>query len=175
MSPEQARGKAVDKRSDIWAYRCVLYEMLTGKRAFEDEDVSMTLSKVLQPEPDFETFPANVLPRVRQTIRMCLRKSSKERVADICDVRLALEGAFETAAAHATQDAVVAQPVWRRPLAVAAATAIVTGLAVGLVARSLWPTVEPLSPRAPTPTSRASPHRTARRSSSESADGRHQT
>src|SRR5262245_7589608 len=74
MSPEQARGKAVDKRSDIWAFGCVLYEMLTGTRAFEDEDVSMTLSKVLQREPDFEAFPPNVPQRVRQTIRMCLRK-----------------------------------------------------------------------------------------------------
>ena len=54
MSPEQARGKAVDKRADIWAFGCVLYEMLTGRRPFEDEDVSLTLSKVLQREPDFD-------------------------------------------------------------------------------------------------------------------------
>jgi eukaryotic-like serine/threonine-protein kinase len=96
MSPEQARGKPIDKRADIWAFGCVLYEMLTGRRAFEGEDVSMTLSKVLQREPDFEAFPANVPPRVRQAIRVCLRKPSRERVGDIHDVRLALEGAFDT-------------------------------------------------------------------------------
>ena len=98
MSPEQARGKAVDKRSDIWAFGCVLYEMLTGKRAFEDEDVSMTLSKVLQREPDFEALPTDVPARVHQTF-VCACGSLRENVLpDIGAVRLALEGAFETAA-----------------------------------------------------------------------------
>ncbi len=143
MSPEQACGKAVDKRADIWAFGCVLYEMLTGKRAFEDEDVSMTLSKVLQREPDFEALPANVAPRVRQTIRMCLRKSSRERVADIHDVRLAMEGAFETTAAQPPRSAAVAQPAWRRPLAVAAVAAVVAVIGSGFVAWSLWPAMEP--------------------------------
>ena len=96
MSPEQARGKTVDRRSDVWAFGAVLYAMLTGKRAFEDEDVSMTLSKVLQREPDFDALPAVVPTHVRQTLRLCLRKPLKERVPDIGAVRLALEGAFET-------------------------------------------------------------------------------
>ena len=96
MSPEQARGKPVDKRSDIWAFGAVLYEMLTGRRAFEDEDVSMTLSKVLQREPDFDVLPAVIPTHVRQTLRLCLRKPLRERVPDIGSVRLALEGAFET-------------------------------------------------------------------------------
>ena len=78
MSPEQARGKPVDKRSDIWAFGCVLYEMLTGRRAFEGEDVSMTLSTVLQREPDFDAFlPPTCLRRVRHTVRLCLQKSSE--------------------------------------------------------------------------------------------------
>jgi eukaryotic-like serine/threonine-protein kinase len=132
MSPEQARGKPVDKRSDIWAFGCVLYEMLTGKRAFADDDVSMTLSKVLQREPDFEAFPANVPPRVRQTIRMCLRKSSRERIADIHDVRLALEGAFDTSPVHATQHAVIAQPVWRRAIGYAL-TSLAAAIVIALV------------------------------------------
>ena len=107
MSPEQARGKPVDKRADIWAFGCVLYEMLTGRRAFEDEDVSVTLSKVLQREPDFDTLPPAVPARVSQALRICLRKDPKQRVGDIRDVRLALEGAFEaeappTAAAAST-------------------------------------------------------------------------
>jgi Tol biopolymer transport system component len=98
MSPEQARGRPLDKRTDIWAFGCVLYEMFTGKRPFEDEDVSMTLSKVLQRDPDFDAFPSAVPARVTQVIRLCLRKDPKQRVGDIRDVRLALEGAFETAA-----------------------------------------------------------------------------
>ena len=97
MSPEQARGKPVDKRSDIWAFGAVLFEMLSGRRAFEDEDVSMTLSKVLQREPDFDALPVVVPTHVRQTLRLCLRKPLKERVPDIGAVRLA-DGAFETTA-----------------------------------------------------------------------------
>ena len=81
MSPEQARGKPVDKRADIWAFGCVLYEMLTGRRAFEDEDVSLTLSQVLQREPDFDALPPSVPPRVRQALRVCLRKDPKQRAA----------------------------------------------------------------------------------------------
>jgi serine/threonine protein kinase/Tol biopolymer transport system component len=101
MSPEQARGKTVDKRADIWAFGCVLYEMLTARRAFEDEDVSLTLSKVLQREPDFDGLPAEVPAHVRRTIRLCLRKPLRERIPDIGSVRLALAGAFETAASQA--------------------------------------------------------------------------
>ena len=102
MSPEQARGKTVDKRADIWAFGAVLYEMLTGRRAFEDEDVSMTLSKVLQREPDFDALPPTVPARVSQALRVCLRKDPKQRVGDIRDVRLALEGAFETVGPQTT-------------------------------------------------------------------------
>ena len=145
MSPEQARAKPVDRRCDIWAFGCVLYEMLTGRRAFEDEDVSMTLSKVLQREPDFEAFPANVPPRVCQTVRLCLRKSLRERVGDIHDVRLALEGAFETVAPQVALAVAFAQPLWRRPMVVASATAIVAVLVTSLAAWRLWPTVEPVT------------------------------
>jgi serine/threonine protein kinase len=111
MSPEQARGKTVDKRADIWAFGTVLYEMLTGRRAFEDEDVSMTLSKVLQREPDFDALPPMVPARVTQAIRVCLRKDPKQRAGDIRDVRLALEGAFETAAPRVGEAAACAVSV----------------------------------------------------------------
>src|SRR5262245_14118393 len=110
--------------------------MLTGRRAFEDEDVSMTLSRVLQREPDFDRFPANVPARVRQPIRMCLRKSSRERVGDIHDVRLALEGAFETITPPEKTAISASQAWWRRPLAVASATAIVAMLVTGFAAWS---------------------------------------
>ena len=72
MSPEQAKGRAADKRSDIWAFGCVLYEMLTGKRAFEGEDVSDTLAAVLRGEPDWNALPADVSPRLRGVIKKCL-------------------------------------------------------------------------------------------------------
>ena len=98
MSPEQARGKPVDRRADIWSFGCVLYEMLTGRRAFDGEDVSLTLSQILQRDPALETLPADVPAYVRQTLQLCLRKPLKERMTDMGAVRLMLEGAFETGA-----------------------------------------------------------------------------
>ena len=132
MSPEQARGKPVDKRADVWAFGVVLYEMFTGKRAFEGEDVSMTLSKVLQLEPDFGAMPSDVPPRVSQTLRVCLRKEWRERASDIHDVRLALEGAFETDVSPRVESVEMAQPVWRRamPLALTAVVAVISSITV---------------------------------------------
>ena len=133
MSPEQARGKPVDRRTDIWAIGCLLYEMLTGRRAFEGEDVSLTLSQILQREPALDALPGDVPARVRQTVRMCLRKSPKERVPDIGVVRLMLDGAFETAG-EATTRGSTTQRIWRRavPLVLAAfAGAVVAAMGVG--------------------------------------------
>src|SRR5262249_16060560 len=65
MSPEQAKGRSVDRRTDIWAFGCVLYEMLTGKRAFEGEDVSDTLAAVLRAEPDWNALPRELSPQIR--------------------------------------------------------------------------------------------------------------
>ncbi|MEQ1757201.1 MAG: protein kinase [Vicinamibacterales bacterium] len=98
MSPEQARGKPVDKRADIWAFGCVLYEMLTGQRAFAGEDVADVLSRVLQLEPSLDALPPSMPVRVRQALRVCLRKDLSQRAHDMADVRLALEGAFEVTA-----------------------------------------------------------------------------
>jgi len=95
MAPEQARGRPVDQRADIWAYGCVLYEMLTGQSAFGAEDVPMTLARVLANETDLDSMPGTISPAVAHTISMCLRKDPRKRIADIRDVRLALEGAFE--------------------------------------------------------------------------------
>ncbi len=92
MSPEQARGKAVDKRSDIWAFGCVLYEMLTGKRAFAGEDVSDTLAAVIKGEPDWNRLPANTRGAVRRLLRRCLQKDAKERLHDISDARIEISG-----------------------------------------------------------------------------------
>jgi Tol biopolymer transport system component len=141
MSPEQARGKVVDRRADIWAFGVLLFEMLTGTLAFGDEDVSMTLSKVLQREPNFDALPRSLPARVNRVLRVCLCKDPKQRVGDIRDVRLALEGAFETPA-PATGDAsgpAKARFVWMW----LALTAIVTSGVTGLV---VWSTVHAPAP-----------------------------
>ena len=108
MSPEQARGKTVDRRADIWAFGCVLFEMLTGTRAFGGEDVAETLANVINQEPAWAALPIAVPTHVRQTLRLCLRKPLRERVPDIGAVRLALEGAFETAVFPAAIDTAAA-------------------------------------------------------------------
>ncbi len=87
MAPEQAKGKAVDKRADIWAFGVVLYEMLTGSRLFEGETVSETLASVLKEEPNLDKVPI----RARRLVQMCLRKDSKQRLHDIADARLLLD------------------------------------------------------------------------------------
>jgi serine/threonine-protein kinase len=83
MSPEQARGRAADKRSDIWAFGCVLYEMLTGRRAFQGGDVSDTLASVLRGEPDWGALPVNTPPSIRAILEGCLKKDRKQRLGDI--------------------------------------------------------------------------------------------
>ena len=103
MSPEQAKGKKVDKRTDVWAFGAVLYEMLTGKRAFIGEDVSDTLAAVLRAEPELDALPADVSAAMRTALARCLEKDLKRRVRDIGDVKLAMEGAFETRAPPLTE------------------------------------------------------------------------
>ncbi len=116
MSPEQAKGRAVDKRSDLWAFGAVLFEMLAGQRAFAGDDVSDTLANVLKTEPDWERLPASVPPRVRQVIRACLQKNAKQRIGDGQDVRLALDGAFETAVPLTDGKATIRSPYKERLL-----------------------------------------------------------
>ena len=98
MSPEQARGKTVDKRSDVWAFGAVLYEMLTGRRAFDGGDASEILAGVIKSEPSWERLPEDAPPPLKPLLERCLAKDPKERVRDIGDVRLALDGAFEAEA-----------------------------------------------------------------------------
>ena len=95
MSPEQARGKPVDKRADIWAFGTVLYEMLTGQRPFLGDDVSQTLARVIESDPDWSFLPKEVPQPLEASLRLCLQKDPRYRVRDVGDVRLALEGAFD--------------------------------------------------------------------------------
>jgi serine/threonine protein kinase len=108
MSPEQARGKTVDRRADIWAFGAVLYEMLTGQRAFDGEDMTEVLGAVVRLEPNFDALSPDVPARVRRVLTLCLRKDVRQRAQAMGDVRLALEGAFETAVFPAAIDAAAA-------------------------------------------------------------------
>ena len=92
MSPEQARGQSVDKRTDIWAFGCVLYEMLSGRRAFDGETVTDTLAAIIDREPDWTALPAAVPASVRHLLRRCLDKDPKRRLRDIGDARVGARG-----------------------------------------------------------------------------------
>jgi serine/threonine-protein kinase len=94
MSPEQARGEPVDRRADIWAFGCVLYEMLTGRRAAPGDTVSETVAAVLESEPDWAAVPASVPPNIQRLVRRCLERDPKRRLKDIGDARLELEDAL---------------------------------------------------------------------------------
>src|SRR5262245_35707922 len=144
MSPEQARGKPVDTRADIWAFGCVLYEMLTGQRAFDGQGVSETLARVIEREPDWARLPATLSPALRTYLRRCLQKDPRQRVQAIGDVRLALEGAFETPLPETTAPAIVA--AWRR-VAVAAVAIIASGAIVGTLVWFSMRQAEPTLPR----------------------------
>ena len=120
----------------------MLFEILTGQRAFAGNDVSEVLASVLAREPDWTQLPPGISPVLGAYIRRCLHKDPKQRIGDVQDLRLALEGAFETAAPQATEALTVGQPVWRRLLPVAAAL-VVGGLAVALLGWTPWPTSEP--------------------------------
>jgi len=133
MSPEQAKTKPVDRRADIWAFGCVLYEMLTGKRIFRGESVTETLAAVIKNEPDWSQLPAETPMRVRVLLQRCLQKDPKQRLRDIGDARISLEevlsGAPEGVSSAGVSPA-LATPTWRRALP----WALFGVTAVGLVA-----------------------------------------
>ncbi|HEV2306085.1 MAG TPA: protein kinase [Candidatus Acidoferrales bacterium] len=133
MSPEQAKGKSVDRRADIWAFGCVLYEMLTGKMAFSGETVTDTLAAVIRAEPDWTLLPKDTPTHVRVLLQRCLKKDAKQRLRDIGDARIALEEVLSGVAKEQMAAAGASRPVWRRalPWVVAALCALV---AAGLAA-----------------------------------------
>ena len=137
MSPEQARGKVVDRRADIWAFGCVLFECLTGRRAFSGETVSDTLAKILEREPDLAALPGSTPPRVRELLQRCLAKDPKLRLRDIGDARIALDEVLATRSPSGrllVSDLPGDAPARRRiaPLALVIAGAIGLGLGAGL-------------------------------------------
>jgi eukaryotic-like serine/threonine-protein kinase len=137
MSPEQAKGRPADKRSDVWAFGCVLYEMLTGRRAFAGEDISDTLAGVLRGEPDWTALPAMVPAPIRTLIEGCLTKHRKERIAEISTARFLLAERRLTAAAvlgpFATRG-----PRWN-PVSLIVASGVVAAGISGIVAWRVKP------------------------------------
>jgi eukaryotic-like serine/threonine-protein kinase len=137
MAPEQAKGKPVDRRADIWAFGCVLYEMLTGRRAFHGDDISDTMVSILRDEPRWQALPDDTPPHVRRLLRQCLEKDVRKRLPHIGIARLELGSGDEP------MTAATVPPSWR-----ARAVWALTGAAVvALAAVPLWPRItEPATP-----------------------------
>ena len=134
MSPEQAKGRPADKRSDIWAFGCVLYEMLTGTRAFKGEDVSDVLARILERDPDFNALPPTTPPAIRRLLRRSLEKDRKRRLPDIGVASLEIDEALTTPAELAVAPAAQPRRVdWRVALGGA-----VLGVAVAATAATLY-------------------------------------
>ncbi len=130
MSPEQARGKTVDKRTDIWAFGCVLYEMLTGRAAFSGDTVADTIARILEREPDWTALPPTTPDPIRNLLFGCLVKDSRERLRDIGDVAISIDSILSgSAGATPVPEArrPAKAPVRWVPWAVAAALAFVVG------------------------------------------------
>ena len=126
MSPEQARGRALDTRTDIWAFGCVLYEALTGKLAFTGDTVPDTLTAVLGKEPDWDALPKNTPSRLRQLLTRMLRKDARLRLQHVGDARLEL---LDASAEPSVDAPASAKPRYLAPLAAALAGALLTGFA----------------------------------------------
>lgn len=154
MSPEQARGRVADRRSDIFSFGCVFYEMLTGERAFNGETAAEAMAAVLHVEPDWSKLPAAMSPRVREVLAECLAKDRHRRVRDIGDARLMLErsdASADTTRLGSMASAVAVAPSRRsRAVSILATVAIVATIAMALLAiRPMWsPAVTPTAPRA---------------------------
>ena len=118
MAPEQAKGKVIDKRADVWAFGAVLFEMLTGERAFAGGDVSDTLAYVLTKEISWTTLPAETPSSVQQLLRRCLERDPQERLRDIGEARIGIKGTLGTTPVAAAADPLVVPPlrVWQRPI-----------------------------------------------------------
>jgi hypothetical protein len=136
MSPEQLKGREVDKRTDVWAFGCVLYEMLTGRRAFPHGSWAETASRVLEYAPDWDALPRETPAGVSSLLRRCLEKSSDDRLRDVGDARL------ELLEAQTGGNAPVLSPRrrWVAPVSLVACAAAIAGVAAWRMSRSLRPT-----------------------------------
>jgi Tol biopolymer transport system component len=151
MSPEQATGRPVDRRADIWAFGCVLYEMLTGQRAFAGAELSDTLAAVLTKAPDWTALPAITPTAIRRLLRRCLEKDRTQRLSDIADARLEID---EALTAPASDSMIAASAVtslrparWRRAVPWAIAAIFGVGWVLLLWRVAPWRTTPPRAPQ----------------------------
>ena len=142
MAPEQARGRSADKRSDMWSFGCVLFEMLTGKRAFAGDDVAETLAAVIKGQPDWATLPNDTPPGIRRLLRRCLTKDARERLGDAATARFEIDDIEKD---HPPADMWSAGATERRRRRIWISVALVALTAIAALART-W-----ISPRAPEP------------------------
>jgi eukaryotic-like serine/threonine-protein kinase len=142
MSPEQARGKPVDKRTDIWSFGCVLYEALTGRRAFTGDTVSDTIAAILEREPQWDSLPDATTVSIRLLLCRCLEKDPNRRLHDIADVRIEIEAT--------TGPAMHARTGWRQALPWGLAGLVLGAIATGV---AIW-NLQPSSLPTPQPTAR---------------------
>jgi serine/threonine protein kinase len=145
MSPEQARGKSVDKRTDIWAFGCVLYELLTGKVAFRGETVSDTLAAVLEREPDLQALPPATPAKIRDLLRRSLQKDCQDRLRDIGDARIEIGEALSAPpVAEPSVAAIPRRAGWRRAILWGITSLLLAGIAVGFVSLTRRPAEPPV-------------------------------
>ena len=140
MSPEQARGVTVDKRADIWAFGCVLYEMLTGRQVFKGELMSDVMASVLKSDPDYKGLPPAIHPQLRAVLGRCLEKEPKQRWHDVGDVRVELEQVSEDPSGSLVQPlAEVVQVAPRAMLRWIMVTAVLSVIVAGFAVWNLKP------------------------------------
>jgi serine/threonine protein kinase/sugar lactone lactonase YvrE len=134
MSPEQARGKIVTKGTDIWAFGCLLYECLSGKRAFEGETVTETMAAILRGEPDWGVLPSSTPDKIIGLLKRCLRKDPKERLHDIADARIEISEAIRERSGEDQPRAIAAPRIsWKLVSAMVAAAALMSALMIGII------------------------------------------
>ncbi len=145
MSPEQARGLPIDKRGDVWAFGCLLYEMLSGTRAFGGDRPSDVIAKVIEREPDFALLPAELPLTIRRLLQRCLQKDGRRRLRDIGDARLELLDALDNPGSEPTATGPTAawaatyRPPVRHRVMLAASAVAVAGVAIWLLQRGEAP------------------------------------
>ena len=144
MSPEQARGKPIDKRTDVWAFGAVLYEMLTGKKAFGGETVSDTLAAVLKTDPDWRALPPETTAAIRRLLRRCLERDPKRRLHDIADARIEMDAGTEETVAGPVPASGSRRWV---PAAAALLAAAIAGIGAWILASRREPAAGPLVTR----------------------------
>ena len=143
MSPEQARGKPLDKRTDIWSFGCVFYEALTGRRAFAGNTLSDTLASVLQHEPDLDSLPAAIPANVRVLLRRCLNKEREQRLRDVGDARIEIDEALGQWGKAEPNVLVARQPRRLRTLLCGAVGCVLLGTTVGWLFPRIGPDQRP--------------------------------